>query len=311
MRLLYSGSFLYCANYCMKYCIYSINDNFGRFDDEKVFLLQAFRECEYKIIIVSSTEYSGEDVEKARNISDELYMRVGGFNANRWKYALEILMRSPEWQEVDDLILMDDTFFGPLVSFAEVLEKMKEYDVWGLTAHQRYVYRRNIIGKFGIKCAPKDRFIQTYFLKFGKRALHSERFRNFFLTRKPYKRLFFYERDFEFILTEYFSREFSVGVYADTQEWESENPEAYYAPLIVREYDLIVKKNFPIIAKTAVTLEKSVQLLHDEGEQREKALVYIENNTDYDMRLIRDYLLLRYTTAELYQALNLNYIIKG
>ncbi|WWR17499.1 rhamnan synthesis F family protein [Lachnospiraceae bacterium JLR.KK008] len=195
-------------------------------------------------------------------------MRRGGYREvliNRYKEL--------DWRQWDEIVLCNDTFYGPLYPWKTIFSLMeeKELDFWGLS--------RNAGGaKIMQDGSDEPEHIQAYFLVINRRMFMSrywQEFWNCFVYPEKYREAI---ELFEIAFTVWFSgKGFRFSSYLD------ENGGGQYIknkrnPYMVYTYEMINDSKFPVIKYRSMTPAncKSAGLV----------LNYIENHTDYDHNLI-------------------------
>lgn len=128
-----------------------------------IFLLQSLRSAGFDIVLVSSSPHLDPgDVERARAICRDILHRTNiGLDFGSWRDALAQLGSLDGYQE---LLLTNDSVYGPLQPFESVFAKMqqRECDFWGTT-----------------DCYMMGRHLQSYFLLLRRSVLDSPVFQGF------------------------------------------------------------------------------------------------------------------------------------
>ena len=117
------------------FCTY---DSEGIVDDYILYLLQEIKKILTHLTIVSNGEPTPESRKKLLQFTDDLIIRDNsGFDMEAWRQG--ILKQKNFLSEYDELLIFNDSFYGPLYPFEEVFSRMdKDYpdaDFWGLTIH--------------------------------------------------------------------------------------------------------------------------------------------------------------------------------
>lgn len=290
-----------------RFCVFSIDDSFRFIDEEKIYLLNALKNISDHIMIISCTSYEDSEMKKLAAITDDIHTNIAGYDANRWKYGIGIMTEQNSIKEIDELLLVNDSCFGPFSPLEEVFAymKQKKVDFWGMTVHGKIPRKTTL---FQRKCS-WNRFLQTYFLCFNKRVLDSDLFRNFWDQIPLLNNFKEYEEKFEFKLTEYFGKKFSWMAYADTLDWESDDAQKFMSFILFQPLEMIREKGFPFLSKYAVMLDKATVLQIQLGEQITDTLSYIANHTNYDTEMIYKFLIRRNNLYDLKKCLNLSMIL--
>jgi len=121
------------------------------------------------IFVTNSGKLRARDEAELRGLCTAVIIRRNrGYDFGAWRDVIEYL-RLPR-PETKEIILANDSVFGPLRPLAGMLEKF-DYaaaDVWGLTESWQYRYH-----------------LQSFFLAFGPAAIHSEAFKKFWESVYP------------------------------------------------------------------------------------------------------------------------------
>ena len=124
--------------------------------------LQALREVCDETWFVSTASLPEQELAKVRPICERAWTRENvGYDFGSWSDALDRVTLT-DW---DELVLTNSSVFGPLWPLREAFERMstKGVDFWGMTDSGSVAWH-----------------IQSYFLVFRARLLHSTAFRELF-----------------------------------------------------------------------------------------------------------------------------------
>ena len=137
-------------------CIFCFYDKNGVVDSYIEYLLNDLRSCSAYIIVVvnGSVNFDGRLI--LQKYSNQIIIRRNmGFDGGAYKEILTCYMSLEELKQYDEIVLCNDTFYGPFIPFEKIFKKMENQvcDFWGLN------YIDNIIAEH----------IQSYFLVFKKR----------------------------------------------------------------------------------------------------------------------------------------------
>ena len=152
--------------------IFVFYDKDGIVDNYISYLLEETNKILSRLIIVCNGYISPEGRERLSNFSKEIYVRKNeGFDGGAYKYVLTECMDRQEVIRYDELLLFNDTFYGPFYPWEYVFNKMdnKECDWWGLSKHEKALINNKRI----------DSHIQSYFMVIKKKVLCSDVFWNF------------------------------------------------------------------------------------------------------------------------------------
>jgi len=159
-------------------CIFATYDCYGIVDEYIGYLLKKLKAYVDSLIAVCNYEYINNGSENIIPYADKIFFRKNiGFDAGAYKDAI---CRYIGWDEIykyDEVLLVNDSFYGPLYSFSELFYKMDkaEADYWGIT--------RSPSGM--IKGQAYSAHIQSYFVAFRKKVLQCNGFRDYW-EKLPY-----------------------------------------------------------------------------------------------------------------------------
>jgi rhamnosyltransferase len=118
--------------------VYVVWDRRGGVDDYVPYALRGLRDEAAHILVVVNGSLSEEGREKLSPVADEILVRDNaGYDIWAHKDALDHL--GTRIEEFDEVILTNDTWFGPVRPYAPVLSRMAQMpvDFWGMTDHAR------------------------------------------------------------------------------------------------------------------------------------------------------------------------------
>lgn len=128
-------------------------------DDYVIYYLKQLKYITNKIVFVSDNNLSQTETDKLSDIADVVIaMRHEEYDFGSYKYGYKALRN--ELADFDELILCNDSCFGPFWDLSSYFEKMQpfNYDMWGM------------IGQT---------FVQSFFLVLKKRVFLSNYFQEF------------------------------------------------------------------------------------------------------------------------------------
>lgn len=225
--------------------------------------------------------------------NDVLIRENIGFDGGAYKQALENHIGFDNLKKYDELLLFNDSFYGPVYPFEEVFDKMRdrECDFWGLLNH----------GEIKSVSAIK-KHIQSYFLVFRKNMICSEIFQKFWFNLKSFGNLAETNMLFEIELTQYFEKNgFRGDALVDAAEHDKKNNYISSDWSIMRTIELVEEYRFPIIKRKALTEKQRIDIL---GKH---ILEYLKNQTQYDTYMIWEHLIRILNTQQLYEKVGLHY----
>lgn len=284
-------------------CIFLTYDKDKIIDKYIGYILKELKSCvQHLVVVCNMTEIvSGE--ENLKKYAEEIFYRENiGFDAGGFKEALCNYIGWDTVLEYDELILVNDSMFGPLRPMRDIFYEMenKKVDFWGLAKH-------------GAKEGPHQfsEHIQSFFLVIHSKMLHSSEFRVYW-EKLPFYSCFsdvVFQHEVKF--TSYFnSLGYSYDVLADMEANDSKiNYENNYTQYGTISYELIRKRNFPFLKKKQIACDICDILYYQTQENLCQAITYIDQKTDYDVDLIWKNIIRTLNMADLQRSLHLQYIV--
>lgn len=283
--------------------IYLTYDNEQIIDRYIGYMLNELKSCVEHLIVVCNEEKVIKGQEFLEQYADEVFYRENiGFDAGGFKDAL---CRLAGWDKVlkyDELVLVNDSMFGPFKPMRDIFVEMgsRAVDFWGLAMHGEG--SNNFVGYV-------QEHIQSYFFAIGSRMLHSREFMEYW-ENMPYfssfkETIMRYEVGF----TQYFSNlGYTYSTLADTKSNDSDNYLNNYSQYAMIPYEMVTKRNFPFFKKKPL----SGKTLYCQTQQNFRQIIkYIEKETDYDINLIWENVIRTLDMSDLQHSLHLQYIISG
>lgn len=254
------------------------------------YLLSMLRPCLSDLIIVCNGALSEEGRIRLGVFTDKIVMRKNkGYDAGAFREILVNYLGKAKLQEYDELVLCNDTFFGPFITFDQIFSQMESGnpDFWGLSAQPEssdfWTGREVIV----------PAFIHSFFIVIRSNMLHSKAFWEYFysLHTDGWGLTDVVQRH-----EQYFTRYFDAlgyrwDVYTKVEWLNGSVRENSYTAYLVLPYELIRYGNCPFLKKKCITGKDISQEAESENASFRKALSYIENDTKYDADLIYQYML--------------------
>jgi Lipopolysaccharide biosynthesis protein len=142
-------------------CLFAHFDKDNIVDEYVLFYLRDIRKVADKVVFVSTSSLNSETISRLKNICDSVIIRKNeGYDFASWQTAL----KSETLKDFDELILCNDSVYGPLFPLEQVFSEMEgeKCDFWGMTGNYDIAYH-----------------VQSYFLVFRKTILVSSVFQKF------------------------------------------------------------------------------------------------------------------------------------
>lgn len=147
--------------------IFSFYDKDGIVDEYIDYLLNDLQPCISRLVIAVNGKISDLGVRKLKRYTDEIIIRENkGFDAGAYRDVMVNHVSSKDLLEYDELILCNDTFYGPFIPFTKIFSDMESEncDFWGMN----YCF-------YGVA-----NYLQSYFLVFRKSVIRSGYLINYF-----------------------------------------------------------------------------------------------------------------------------------
>lgn len=258
-----------------------------------------------RMVITVNGKLNGESVKKLESCTDDIFIRENkGFDCGAYKDTLENYIGWNEVRKYDELILLNDSSYGPIYPLAPIFEKMdkRKLDFWGIT--EQTPIRA---GNYSLVLLPYH--VQTYFVVIGKRMLHSEDFSDFWKHVTLSDEYDDTVANFELRFTDYFnSRGYMSGAYVDSKAF-CKSVDEMQAYVFMDSYYLIAEHGCPFVKKKVFLYPHKLVLSSNAGETAYKTLEYIAQHTDYDEDLIWQHLIRKCEPEELCLSLHGNYCL--
>lgn len=282
-------------------CIYLTYDRQKVVDQYIGYMLKELKICSDHLSVVCNQKEVIRGGETLKKFADEIFYRENiGFDAGGFKDALCKYIGWNRILEYDELILANDSMFGPFRSMKDIFSEMdlKPVDFWGLSIHGEG--KNNYVGYI-------HEHVQSFFLVIRSKMLHDQRFINYWMTM-PYFTSFketIIQHEIRF--SRYFSGlGYTYDALADTKANDSVHCSNNYSQYALISFEMLKKRNFPFLKKQPL----AENTLYCQTQQNlRQAIDYINAETDYDVNLIWDNIIRVYNMADLQQSLHLQYIV--
>ncbi len=150
--------------------LYDANGTVDRYVE---FLLSSLQSEIQEYIIVINGYMKDESIQRLRQYTANIYIRENaGFDAGAYKDVFLQFLPQSVWKNYDEIVLMNDTFFGPVTSMEQIwkLFEADSVDFWGITRHPRQELSDGSI---------VESHIQSYFIVIKRRLFTSPYFSEF------------------------------------------------------------------------------------------------------------------------------------
>ncbi|WP_313257394.1 rhamnan synthesis F family protein [Lacrimispora sp.] len=290
--------------------IYLIYDKDGIISDYILYQLEdLIHNLEYILVVVNG-KLTPDSRKRLKQYTNNILVRENiGFDIAGFKAGIEYI----GWENIyqyDELLLMNDSCYGPIYPFKVIFDEMNNRDVdfWGLTMGNRLDI--SSVGNGKDRITLKDGYvpvhIQSYFRCIRKDLLCDNSFKRFWETQKDINTFWQAVAYHEIIFTKEFENKgFSWDVYVHSKEYEQWACSAIdYIP-----YLLLKHKQLPLIKRKNFFRDYEDSLREGGVDQFSRTIEYIEQNTKYDINLMWDDMVRVRNITEIHRKIRLNHIL--
>ena len=263
--------------------IFIFYDKQGIVDDYVPYFLERLLPFLNNLIIVVNGELAAEECKKLSSITKNIFVRENiGYEPGAIKDVLFKFYGMYEILKYDELLICNNTFYGPFFNLREVFGKMDKIkcDFWGI-AEQNYIYN--------IK----------------KNLLHSWHFKSFFenlpLPKNSNHKNYGIKMSLNFL-----KAGFSYESFINMEDFIEENVNKNFNYSLVTPMDLL-KKRCPFIKKRAFFCSNN-ETFFQGGEQSGYLMQFIKDYTKYPQEIIWQNLLRTANITDIKNKLHLQYI---
>lgn len=282
-------------------CIYFIYDKDGIIDDYILFQLKELKKSVTFIHCVINGTLQKRGKDDLLKIVDEVYERENkGVDIGAYKAAIDYI----GWNKLDsfdELILMNNTCFGPVFPFEEAFKwsMKRDVDVWGLTWDLKSNWNKscNYLHYNKMK-----KHIQSYFVVIRKNLLGSDFLKKFFKEIPEDTDYISSGLMYEYAFPGYFEKYgYKCAVYCDDEDLNY--------PLLHNPIELLKKYRMPLVKKRSFFHYYTDVLNNTAGEATVRMIEYIEKQTNYDITYIWKTILRTADLANLVRCAQLNRVL--
>ena len=149
-------------------CIFSFYDQDGYVAAYVPYLLENLSKCVDRLLVIVNGRIDQSGQRILERFTTEILIRENtGYDAGAYKYAQVKALPENALDQYEEVVLCNDTFFGPLKNFETIFSHMdqRDCDFWGLNGYFDVMFSH----------------IQSYFLVFRKRITGQGLLTNYFL----------------------------------------------------------------------------------------------------------------------------------
>jgi GT2 family glycosyltransferase len=241
-----------------KVCVFSHFDAQNEIKDYVIEYISALSEFMDVIFVSTAEDLTEESIQKADAYCKSIIVKKNvGYDFGAWKTGIDAMGSSLD--EYEQLILCNDSVYGPLFDLEDIFETMKSNDFWAMTDNYEIEYH-----------------LQSYFMTYTKKAFTHNVFKSFWKDLKiyPNKQILIETNEIGFSKS-LMDTELSYAAYYSCKDKNYVNVLHYYWE------ELIVQHKFPFI-KNELIKRNPLNL----GIENWSAV--ISENCDYSTQLITD-----------------------
>ena len=226
--------------------IYVHNDKNGEVSDYIPYCLNGLKDIVTDILVVINGDVTDEGREKILSTGAKILQRENkGFDFSAWKAGIEYYGYE-EIAKFDNLLITNNTFYGPIYPYKEMWDSMneRECDFWGINKHPeldnvRFMGREPILVKA---------HLQSYWIVFKNQILQSECFKSYWKNMPCHNDYYEMTAMGELELTAYFEDNgFKSDTYMDFQKYSellNDNPTFLTEKQVIEDRCPIIKRKF-------------------------------------------------------------------
>lgn len=226
-------------------------------------------------VVVVVNGYIDEEFKTYLNAASVtfLHRKNVGYDAEAYREVLLNHIGYERLCEYDEILLQNDSFYGPFCSYEEVFDKFSlvECDFWGMTkwygGNSEFLEYKNV-----------PQHIQSYFIVFRKQVIESNSFWLFWKNMNKVKSFKDAVCYFEIAISDYLVKQgFKFKVWTDLYNDNSINI-PNNTVFCTHPAELICIFQLPILKRKSICIGKMNDLRY--------AIEYIKKHYDYDVNLI-------------------------
>ncbi|MFV0626581.1 MAG: rhamnan synthesis F family protein [Alphaproteobacteria bacterium] len=279
-----------------KLAIYTYNNSEGNIKDYVSVCLKGIKSIVDDVLVVSNDSLNSSSKKSLEDmgitvLSEEFYTS----DLSRWKMGIEYYGYE-KIADYDEILLTNDSFYGPIFPFSEMWSKMNgvDCDFWEVFKHSKNQYKDDKINP-----------IQSCWLVFRKNILVSEDFKSFWLGLSEFETCKNKVSPKKVSLSDYLEgKGFKSSSYMDSTKYKD-----LFTDNSLVLADSLLECGSPILERNIFSLDKFTHLERGLTHKLQKSLEFIDKKTTYDVGLIWSDLIETVPMSTLYENLNLNYIL--
>ncbi len=281
----------------------------GKLEEYVEYLLSKISSHLDELFIISNCKLSYHTAIIFKKYTNNIYVRENsGLDAAAYKMALLYYCGIDKIREYDEVILFNDTVYGPFIEFSDIFNSMADRDIdfWGIMAGYKSGDALNLMPEGYI-----PDHIQSWFWAFRNTIIQSEEFKDYWIDYNDNLNSFWdVVARHEFVFTKHFEQlGYKWDIFCDSEEYRSDSLNKNFNFYGYATELMLKKMNMPFLKRKPFSLEREEILYMNGGEDFKNALEYLESYSEYPIDLIFKDLLHNGNVYDIYSSLNLNYIL--
>lgn len=277
--------------------IFVFYDKDGIVDRYILYLLQGMLKQINQLIIVCNGMVNPEGLRKLEEVSNQIYIRDNlGYDVAAFREALTHYVGWDKLAEYDEIVLWNDTFFGPIYPFKEMFDTMEseKLDFWGMTEGT-------------IDCVPYPH-IQSYFMVFAKSVFTNIEFQRYWEEMDTSSWSYMdvvlkHEVEFTHFLEK---AGFIWDVYIHGEDYGNKI-EKVYIKYLFTPYSLVYKERYPVVKRKAFVYPELMSAPYGELI---KLMRFLKDSGLYDVDMILENIIRIYNLQTLSDVMRWKYCLK-
>ncbi|WP_353097084.1 rhamnan synthesis F family protein [Tissierella praeacuta] len=285
---------------------YVFYDKDGILDDFVSYQVADLKKNVDHILFLANGKLTYESRKKIQPFVDEIFVRENeGFEVEAYRKGIE-LTGWDKLAEYDELIMMNDTCFGPIYPFKEAFDwaAAEDLDFWGLTTHGEMPVNIFTVHKYNY--IPEH--IQSSFLVIRNSLLTSREYHEFWKQLPQIKSYGDSVGYYETVFTKDFrDKGYKAEVYCNSEDLKKVS----YYPLMFMPTEMAKNRRCPVF-KRKVFFGYHPYEDRDSGTfggQVSEFIRFLEEETEYDMNMVWDNLLRTCHMEQLKHYCNFNRVL--
>ena len=206
----------------------------GKIKESQIYYLNGLKNVADNIIFVCDCQILPQELEKIKDIVQVcIFKHHGGYDFGSYKLGYKYALDKGLLNNVDELILCNDSCYGPVFPFEKCFDSMKDTkcDFWGLVTNSN----------------PKKRqpeHIQSFFMVLKSDVFNFDAFSRFMCRIKPQRKVKNVIKKYEIPFTNYLKKYgFSYAVFVPDEKFPYGNINKTFYPLtLIRDFEVPLVK---------------------------------------------------------------------